>query len=393
MGMTDLAAGFITAAAIKGPCRVATPGVNITLNGLAVLDSITLIDGDRVLVKDQTAKHENGIWIARAGNWERAGDFDSNKEVTRGTRVFVTDGFASANTEWFVSSLNPVPVGAGAITFAQASTAGAAVPPARKGEGGEGLSGGGDLTQNRSLKLNIAGLDTVGEVDPAADYVAVVDASDSGKQKKALAGLIAAAGSVPSSRKITAGTGLSGGGALDDDVGLALDLSEVTAKGGVNFATDELALHDPAAPGPARSLVSTFISDMAKRRAAGTDPLALSASGAKADILVQEEAVALAGATSDSTITIPAGAILLAVSTRVTTAVTGAASFDVGTVDDADTFAAALPTGAGSTNLGSAGTGVFNVARAVRLTANGGNFTGGVVRVALIYIRITPPTS
>lgn len=72
MSVTDLAAGFITAAAIKGPCRVATPGVNITLNGLAVLDAITLIDGDRVLVKDQTAKHENGIWIARAGNWERA---------------------------------------------------------------------------------------------------------------------------------------------------------------------------------------------------------------------------------------------------------------------------------------------------------------------------------
>jgi len=246
MSVTDLAAGFITAAAIKGPCRVATPGVNITLNGLAVLDAITLIDGDRVLVKDQTAKHENGIWIARAGNWERAGDFDSTKEVTRGTRVFVTDGFAGANTEWWCTTLNPVPVGTGAVTFAQASTTGAAVPPARKVEAGEGLSGGGDLTQNRSLKLNIAGLDTLGTVDPAADYVAVVDASDSGKQKKALAGLIAAAGSVPSSREITAGAGLSGGGALADDVALALDLSEVTAKAGIAFATDQLALHDPA---------------------------------------------------------------------------------------------------------------------------------------------------
>lgn len=393
MGMTDLAAGFITAAAIKGPCRVATPGVNIALKGLAVLDAITLIDGDRVLVKDQTAKHENGIWIARAGNWERAGDFDSTKEVTRGTRVFVTDGFAGANTEWFVSSLNPVPVGTGAITFAQASTAGASVPSARKVEAGEGLSGGGDLTQNRTLRLDIAGLDALGTVDPAADYVAVVDASDAGKQKKALAGLIAAAGSVPSSREITAGTGLSGGGALDDDVGLALDLSEVPAKANINFATDHIALHDSAAPGPARSLVSTFVADMAKRRATGSDALAMAAAGARADILVQEEAVALAGATSDSTITIPAGAILLAVSTRVTAAVTGAGSFDVGTADDGDTFAAALPTGAGSTNIGSVGTGVFNVGRAVRFTANGGNFTGGVVRVALVFIRITPPTS
>ena len=132
---------------------------------------------------------------------------------------------------------------------------------------------------------------------------------------------------------------------------------------------------------------------MAKRRAAGSDALALAASGARADILVQEEAVALAGATSDSTIAIPAGAILLAVSTRVTAAVTGAGSFDVGTADDGDAFAASLPTGAGSTNIGSVGTGVFNLARAVRFTANGGNFTGGVVRVALIYIRITPPTS
>lgn len=393
MAIIDLAAGFITAAAIKGPCRVATPGVSIALNGLAVLDAITLIDGDRVLVKDQTAKHENGIWIARAENWERARDFDSTKEVTRGTRVFVTDGFAGANTEWFVSSLNPVPVSTGAITFAQASTAGASVPSARKVEAGEGLSGGGDLTQNRTLKLNIAGLDTLGAVDPAADYVAVVDASDSGKQKKALAGLIAAAGSVPSSREITAGTGLSGGGALADDVALALDLSEVPAKANINFATDHIALHDPAAPGPARSLVSTFVADMAKRRATGSDALAMAAAGARADILVQEEAVALAGATSDSTITIPAGAILLAVSTRVTAAVTGAGSFDVGTSEDGDTFAAALTTGAGSTNIGSVGTGVYHVARAVRFTANGGNFTGGVVRVAVVYIRVTPPTS
>ncbi|WP_155982283.1 hypothetical protein [Xanthobacter sp. 126] len=393
MGMTDLAAGFITAAAIKGPCRVATPGVNITLNGLAVLDAITLIDGDRVLVKDQTAKHENGIWIARAGNWERAADFDSNKEVTRGTRVFVTDGFAGANTEWWCTTLNPVPVGTGAVTFAQASTTGAAVPPVRKVEAGEGLSGGGDLTQNRSLKLNIAGLDTVGEVDPAADYVAVVDASDSGKQKKVLAGLIAAAGSVPSSREIIAGTGLSGGGALADDVDLALDLSGVTAKANINFATDQIALHDPAAPGPARSLVSTFVSDMAKRRAAGTDPAFLSASGAKVDLIVAEEVVALAGATTDTAMQIPASAILLAVSTRVTTAVTGAASFNVGTAGAPDAFAAALATGAGSANQGAVGAGVIAAATAIRLSAVGSNFTGGVVRVAAIYLRITAPTS
>ncbi|MFG1245722.1 hypothetical protein [Xanthobacter flavus] len=367
--------------------------MNIALNGLAVLDAITLIDGDRVLVKDQTAKHENGIWIARAGNWERARDFDSTKEVTRGTRVFVTDGFAGANTEWFVSSLNPVPVSTGAITFAQASTAGASVPSARKVEAGEGLSGGGDLTQNRTLRLDIAGLDALGEVDPAADYVAVVDASDSGKQKKVLAGLIAAAGSVPASREITAGTGLSGGGALAEDVALALDLSEVPAKANISFATDQIALHDPAAPGPTRVTVSSFVADMAKRRASGADPASLSASGAKVDLIVAEEVVALAGASTDTAMQIPAGAILLAVSTRVTTAVTGATSFNVGTADDADAFAAALPTGAGSVNQGAVGAGVIAAATTIRLTAVGSNFTGGVVRVAAIYLRVTAPTS
>ena len=361
MGMTDLAAGFITAAAIKAPCRVATPGLNIALSGLAVLDAVTLADGMRVLVKDQTAKHENGIWIARAGNWERARDFDSTKEVMRGTRTLVTDGYAGANTEWFVSSLDPVPVGTGPVTFAQVTTTGAVVPKARKIEAGEGLSGGGDLSQNRTIALDFGELASLSEVDPEADYVAVRDASDGGRHKKVtVAGLVGAA-AVPAARQIVAGTGLSGGGDLGTDVTLALDFAEAASKPNVTMASDQMVLHDPLAPGPARTSVATFVADLAKRRAAGTDAVSAAAAGARLDALVIEEAVTLAGAYVETAGVIPAGAT----------------SFNVGTAADADAYAAALPTGGGSTNPG----------------AVGANFTGGVVRVAAIYLRPVAPAS
>lgn len=393
MAITDIAAGFVTAAAIKAPVRVATPGTAAELQGLYALDGITLVDGDRVLVKNQTNSYENGIYIARSGMWERAKDFNSTKQVVRGTRVFVTDGFATANTEWFVTSLNPVPVGTGTISFGQAATAGAGVTPGRTIATGTGLSGGGDLSANRTIALNLASLDAIEALTPASDKIVVLDASDDGAPKLSTVAAIAGAGSVPSDREISAGTGLSGGGPLDADVELELDLSEVSAKANVAVATDQLALHDPVAEAPVRSPVSTFITDMAKRRAAGTDPGAVGANGAALGLLVIEEAVELAGAYVDTVAQVPVGAILLAVATRVTTAITGATSFSVGTAADADAFAAGLGVGLGSTSQGTVGAGGILTAASIRLTAGGSDFTGGVVRVALIYLRITPPTS
>lgn len=55
----------------KDPVRVYTNG-NITLSGLQTVNGVSVMEGDRVLVKDQIDPAENGIYVASAGAWPTA---------------------------------------------------------------------------------------------------------------------------------------------------------------------------------------------------------------------------------------------------------------------------------------------------------------------------------
>lgn len=112
--------GLSSSTAIKGPCRVATTA-NITLSGEQTIDGVAVVADDRVLVKNQTAASENGIWIAAAGSWRRAKDFSRTDDVRKGTQVAVTDGTLYAVTTWHVATANPITIGTTSIVFAQAS--------------------------------------------------------------------------------------------------------------------------------------------------------------------------------------------------------------------------------------------------------------------------------
>lgn len=48
----------------KDPVRVASTANIATLSGLLTIDGITLVAGDRVLLKDQTTASQNGIYTA-----------------------------------------------------------------------------------------------------------------------------------------------------------------------------------------------------------------------------------------------------------------------------------------------------------------------------------------
>lgn len=122
--------------------------------------------------------------------------------------------------------------------------------------------------------------------------------------------------------------------------------------------------------------------------------VATSAHGAQMQFVVAEELLSgLSGATRDSTITIPNGAIVFNVSERVITAITGATSFSVGIAGEAGKFGSSLGIGAGGSNVGTIGPTGFYSPTPIRLTSSGGNFTGGAVRIAIHYYLPNPPTS
>jgi hypothetical protein len=85
----------------KDSVDVATTG-NVTLSGLQTIDGVSVVEGTRVLVKDQPGANENGIWVAHAGAWTRATDFDGSpsNEITPGAFMFVEQGVLNAKTSW-----------------------------------------------------------------------------------------------------------------------------------------------------------------------------------------------------------------------------------------------------------------------------------------------------
>jgi hypothetical protein len=113
----------------KDGCDVATTA-NVNLaNGLENGDSLdgqTLVTGWRVLVKNQTAGEENGIYVVPAsGTASRATDADTSAEVTMGMSVWVRLGTVHANQEWTLSTADPITLGTTSLTFVQTGASGA----------------------------------------------------------------------------------------------------------------------------------------------------------------------------------------------------------------------------------------------------------------------------
>jgi hypothetical protein len=107
---------------VKNSVRVATTA-NITLTNVSAVDGITLVEGDRVLVKNQSAPEFNGIYELSDGDLVRTQDADAPSELNAGTFVFVEEG-THADSGFVVSSDNPITIGTDPITWVQFSGAG-----------------------------------------------------------------------------------------------------------------------------------------------------------------------------------------------------------------------------------------------------------------------------
>jgi hypothetical protein len=109
---------------VKASVRAATTA-NITLSGTQTIDTtVSVIAGDRVLVKNQTTGSQNGIYVVAAGAWTRSTDADADAEVTTGLFTFVEEGTTNGDTGWVLATNNPITVGTTSLTFSQFSDAG-----------------------------------------------------------------------------------------------------------------------------------------------------------------------------------------------------------------------------------------------------------------------------
>jgi len=107
----------------KDAVRVATTA-NITLTAAQTIDGVSVIAGDRVLVKNQTTASENGIYVCAAGAWARSADADTAADVKSGMFAFVCEGTANADSGWILSTDGAIVVGTTSMTFVQFSGAG-----------------------------------------------------------------------------------------------------------------------------------------------------------------------------------------------------------------------------------------------------------------------------
>jgi len=175
MTITNRLDGLASGAAIKVPCRVATTAA-ITLSALQTIDGVTVVTGDRVLVKDQADTTENGIWVADTGDWSRSKDCDGNLDTVDGTIVMVNEGTVSEKALYRLEATDPVIPGTSAIVWAVAITAnailfipaGTGAPETTVQQQLRNYTGTGFGTYNATN--TISGIDALGQTDGSVGY-------------------------------------------------------------------------------------------------------------------------------------------------------------------------------------------------------------------------------
>lgn len=110
---------------VRDAVRVkSTANVVVATGTLLTIDGVITVAGDRVLLTDQTAGAENGVYIAGTGAWTRATDFDGAGEVVGGATFWVNEGTTWVDTGWTLTTNDPITVGTTSLVFTQSSALG-----------------------------------------------------------------------------------------------------------------------------------------------------------------------------------------------------------------------------------------------------------------------------
>lgn len=189
----------------KNSVRVATTAAGTLATSFEngdTVDGITLATGDRILIKNQAAGAENGIYTVNAsGAPTRATDADASAEVTSGLSVHVSEGTTNADTNWILTTNDPITLDSTALTFTQLSGSGGAptnaqyVTLATNGTlsdervltagSGVGLADGG-AGSTITVALDVNGLSAIATALQDTDMLPIYDNSAAANKKIAL---------------------------------------------------------------------------------------------------------------------------------------------------------------------------------------------------------------
>jgi fibronectin-binding autotransporter adhesin len=207
---------------------VAATTANIALTGAQTIDGVSIVAGDRVLVKNQTDPAENGIYVAAAGAWARSADMNTWAEVP-GAFTFVSTGTTYADTGWVCTSDAGGTIDVTAINWTQFSGAG-------QYQAGAGL----DLT-GTVFSVNVDEVTTTitGDavvVKAGAQFVTPDIGAATGTSLSAT-GTVTADGTITGGNVATAGTLSSTGTATLGNVATGGTISAAATVTGGNIAT------------------------------------------------------------------------------------------------------------------------------------------------------------
>ena len=210
---------------VKQSVRVSTTAnidLSTALEASDVIDGVTLVAGNRVLVKHQTSGADNGLYVVQSsGAAVRADDANVSSEVTAGFFTFVEEGTLYGNTGWVLTTDNPITLGSTALTFTQ-------------------FSGTGTFTAGSGLTLN--GTEFSVDVTPASGNATLIN---SGGAVEVKVNTTDGLESTASGLGINNGTGLTfSSGALVLDTANGYGTRKLAYNLGNNSATSFAANHN-----------------------------------------------------------------------------------------------------------------------------------------------------
>jgi hypothetical protein len=236
MGLTKPRAAQIYNLDYKQSTRVVTVA-NVTLSGgaPATVDGVTLSLNDRILVTAQSTASQNGLYYVTTvgsgsnGTWARTSDGNETGEIEAGMIVMVTAGTIYADTQWKLTTDDPITVGSTALTFVQNYSANSI----SSGTSNVVVNSNANVTVSSAGTANVLTISSTGTVTSGTGSVT----GNITGGNITTAGLITATGNVTGGNILTAGIMSSTGNGIHGNIltsGLVSSTGNIITAGNIS---------------------------------------------------------------------------------------------------------------------------------------------------------------